>query len=188
MGFSHWGQVHAYSTRNKQTPERAPPRTVVIKKPAMPAEVPLIVPLATRGETRRLGRHLAECLAPGDAILLEGELGAGKTFRARAIARGLGVPAGVRVTSPTFDLVHELPGRIPIVHVDLYRLEDPGELRELGITDRGAEGAVLLIERIEDRQHEHPPAAIAAVLDPIHVTLRTGLRHRPRPEPIPQGT
>ena len=92
------------------------------------------------------------------------------------------MPAGVRVTGPTFDVVHELPGRIPIVPVDLYRLEDPGELRKLGITDRGAEGAVLLIERIEDRQHEHPPTAITAVLGPIHVTLRTGLRHRPRPE------
>jgi len=71
MGFSNWGQVHADSTRNKQTPEHAPPHTVVIKKLAMPAEVPLIAPLATRGDTRRLGRHLAECLAPGDAILLE---------------------------------------------------------------------------------------------------------------------
>jgi tRNA threonylcarbamoyladenosine biosynthesis protein TsaE len=106
----------------------------------------MLVPLATRGDTRRLGRRLAECLQPGDAILLEGELGAGKTFLARAIARGLGVPSDVRVTSPTFELVHELPGRLPILHVDLYRLEDADELRELGIADQIAEGAVLLVE------------------------------------------
>jgi tRNA threonylcarbamoyladenosine biosynthesis protein TsaE len=106
----------------------------------------LVVQLRTRGDTRRIGRRLAECLAPGDLIVLEGELGAGKTFFVRAIARGLGVPAAVRVTSPTFDLLHELPGRLPILHADLYRLSDAGELRELGLIDRIEEGAVVLVE------------------------------------------
>lgn len=112
----------------------------------MAGVAPLIVPLRTRGDTRRLGRRLAQCLQPGDLILLEGELGAGKTFLVRSIARGLGVPPEVRVTSPTFDLVHELPGRLPIVHADLYRLDDADELRELGLSDRSAEGAVVLVE------------------------------------------
>lgn len=112
----------------------------------MAGPVPLIVPLRTRGDTRRLGRRVAECVQPGDLILLEGELGAGKTFLVRSIARGLGVPPEVRVTSPTFDLVHELPGRYPIVHADLYRLDAADELCELGLAERIGEGAVVLVE------------------------------------------
>src|SRR5262245_39896798 len=102
--------------------------------------------LHSRGDTRRLGRRLAAQLRAGDLILLEGELGAGKTFFARAIARGLGVPPEVRVTSPTFDLVHELPARIALVHVDLYRLEAEGQLRDLGLTDRIGRDAVVVVE------------------------------------------
>lgn len=95
--------------------------------------------------TARLGAALAAVLAPGDLLLLEGDLGAGKTTLARAIARGLGVPEQLPVTSPTFALVHELPGRVPVVHADLYRLGEPGELLDLGLEERlGA--AVVLVE------------------------------------------
>lgn len=101
--------------------------------------------LPTRRATRRLGAALAAALAPGDLVLLEGDLGAGKTFLVRAIARGLGVPSAVRITSPTFTLVHEHAGRLPIVHADLYRLGDPDELVELGLVERiGADAAVLI--------------------------------------------
>lgn len=79
-------------------------------------------------------------------MVLEGELGAGKTFLARAIARAFGVPSDVRVTSPTFELVHELPGRTPLVHMDLYRLDDAAALRELGIGEPGGDDAVRLVE------------------------------------------
>jgi tRNA threonylcarbamoyladenosine biosynthesis protein TsaE len=113
----------------------------------------LVVSLQSRGDTRRLGRRLAACLRAGDLVLLEGELGAGKTFLARAIARGLGVPPAVRVTSPTFDLVHELPARVPLLHVDLYRLDDAGALRELGLADRIGADAVVLVEWGERYAH-----------------------------------
>src|SRR4051794_16265578 len=106
----------------------------------------LTVPLHSRGDTRRLGRLLAECLQTGDLVVLEGDLGAGKTFLARSIARGLGVPAAVRVTSPTFDLVHELPARFPVLHVDLYRLDDRESLGELGLSERIGVDAVVLVE------------------------------------------
>lgn len=105
----------------------------------------LEVPLPTRRATRRLGAALARALAPGDVLVLEGPLGAGKTFLARAIARGLGVPADVPVQSPTFALIHELPGRVRVVHADLYRLGDPRELDELGLAELGAE-AVTIVE------------------------------------------
>lgn len=102
--------------------------------------------LETRRRTRRLGAAIAASLTPGDLVLLEGELGAGKTFLVRAIARGLGVPSSVPVTSPTFTLVHEHAARVPLLHADLYRLGDADELVELGITERIGRDAVLLVE------------------------------------------
>ncbi|MCC6555785.1 MAG: tRNA (adenosine(37)-N6)-threonylcarbamoyltransferase complex ATPase subunit type 1 TsaE [Polyangiaceae bacterium] len=106
--------------------------------------------------TRRATIHLARALAPrlegGDLVVLAGDLGAGKTFFARALCRALGVPPEIPVTSPTFTLVHEHEGRVPIAHADLYRLDPDatedaaGELAQLGLRDRRAEGAVLLVE------------------------------------------
>lgn len=96
--------------------------------------------------TRGLGRVLAEALRAGDVVVLEGDLGAGKTFLVRAIARALGVPRDVPVTSPTFTLVHELPGRVPILHADLYRLEDADEIVELGLLEWIGRDALLLVE------------------------------------------
>jgi tRNA threonylcarbamoyladenosine biosynthesis protein TsaE len=76
-------------------------------------------PEATRDLAARLGRRLA----PGDVVALNGELGSGKTEFVHGLAQGLGVPPQV-VASPSFSLVHEYPGRVPLVHIDLYRLED----------------------------------------------------------------
>jgi tRNA threonylcarbamoyladenosine biosynthesis protein TsaE len=108
--------------------------------------------LPTRRDTTRLGLRIAKVLCPGDLVLLVGELGAGKTFLARAIARGLGVPASERIASPTFSLVQEYESRIaPVLHADLYRLVDdeaalPKEIARLGLRERRAEGAIVLCE------------------------------------------
>jgi tRNA threonylcarbamoyladenosine biosynthesis protein TsaE len=110
------------------------------------------VALPTRRGTIRLARALAPRLEGGDLVVLAGDLGAGKTFFARALCRALGVPPEIPVTSPTFTLVHEYQGGVPIAHADLYRLgtaaaEDPaGELAQLGLRDRRAEGALLVVE------------------------------------------
>jgi tRNA threonylcarbamoyladenosine biosynthesis protein TsaE len=74
-------------------------------------------------ETRALAARLGAGLAPGDVVALNGELGAGKTEFVHGLAEGLGVPPQV-VASPSFILVHEYPGRLTLVHLDLYRLED----------------------------------------------------------------
>jgi tRNA threonylcarbamoyladenosine biosynthesis protein TsaE len=100
----------------------------------------LRIDLPCRRETRRLGTRLASMLRPGDVVFLEGAVGAGKTFLARAIARALGVPPEEPVASPTFTLMHEIAsGCAPIVHADLYRLGDLGELDALGLPEALAE-------------------------------------------------
>ena len=104
-----------------------------------------VIPLPSRRATVRLGALLGARLVPGDVVFLEGELGAGKTFLTRAICRALGVPTAQPVQSPTFTLISELSGRVPIVHCDLYRLGDASELDALGLPEL-MEGAVTLIE------------------------------------------
>lgn len=108
--------------------------------------MPTEIPLPSRRATIRLAQALASHLEPGDLLILSGDLGAGKTFFTRALCRALGVPSAVPITSPTFTLVHELEGRLPIAHADLYRLHDPEELEHLGLRERRGEGAVLIVE------------------------------------------
>ncbi|MDI1433350.1 tRNA (adenosine(37)-N6)-threonylcarbamoyltransferase complex ATPase subunit type 1 TsaE [Polyangium sorediatum] len=105
-----------------------------------------IVPLPTRRATIRLARAVAAALRPGDLLILSGDLGAGKTFFTRALCRALGVPSAEPITSPTFTLVHEHAGSLPIAHADLYRIGDEEELVQLGLRDRRGEGAVLVVE------------------------------------------
>jgi len=95
--------------------------------------------------TRAIGRGIAELLEPGDVVALRGELGAGKTFLARAIAHGLGVPVSVPITSPTFTFINEYEGRLPLAHIDLYRLSGPDDLDTLPWQDAvyGAGAAVI---------------------------------------------
>ncbi len=101
--------------------------------------------LADARATEAFGEELAIRLAPGDVVALFGELGAGKTTLARGILRGLGHQG--EVGSPTFPIVqtYDPPGiRLPVWHVDLYRIEDPAELAELGLAEARADAALLI--------------------------------------------
>jgi tRNA threonylcarbamoyladenosine biosynthesis protein TsaE len=102
--------------------------------------------VADRAEdTRRLGVCLGRVLRAGDVIALVGPLGSGKTTFAQGLAEGLDVPPDRHVASPTFALVNEHPGRVPFVHADLYRVERPDELRELGL-EAGYDLAATAVE------------------------------------------
>lgn len=85
---------------------------------------------------------LGERLRVGDVVLLTGELGAGKTTLVRGMARGTG--SRTPVASPTFQLVRVYPGRLQLAHVDLYRVENPSELRDLGLEELAGQGAVVV--------------------------------------------
>lgn len=102
--------------------------------------------LETETATLSVARLLGAALRDGDVVGLEGELGAGKTTFARGALWGLGVSEEEPITSPTFALLHQYRGRLPIVHADLYRLGNQAELQELGLDELLEEGAVLLVE------------------------------------------
>jgi tRNA threonylcarbamoyladenosine biosynthesis protein TsaE len=93
-------------------------------------------------DTMELGASLADSLAPGSVVLLEGELGAGKTAFVRGLAIGLGAPEE-DVSSPTFTLVQEYRGRLPFLHADLYRLSG-AEADDLGLDELGGGGIVAI--------------------------------------------
>jgi len=99
---------------------------------------------ASVDETRALAGEIAGLAGPGDLIVLAGDLGTGKTAFAQGFARGLGVEE--QVTSPAFVLVRTYEGRLPLVHLDVYRLDHMQELVDLGISELLDEGAVTLVE------------------------------------------
>ncbi len=113
-------------------------------------------------KTAAVGRDLAATLSAGDVLLLYGDLGAGKTAFVRGLAEGLGVERD-EVSSPTFTLIQEYRGgRLPLFHVDLYRIEDPREFDELGL-DEIAEDGVLAIEWAEKLAARLKPSRYVSV-------------------------
>jgi tRNA threonylcarbamoyladenosine biosynthesis protein TsaE len=106
----------------------------------------IATPLTTHSEaeTAAVGRQLAATLGRGSVVLLLGDLGAGKTAFVRGLAAGLGIPPG-DVSSPTFTLIQEYRGgRVPLFHVDLYRLDDPREIDDLGLDEIGRDGVMAI--------------------------------------------
>ncbi len=100
-------------------------------------------------ETEALGYRLGQQAESGDVLLLDGELGAGKTCLARGLARGLGVPGDTPVTSPSYTLLNQYQGRLPVYHFDVYRLADVEELREIGFEECLYGDGVTLVEWVQ---------------------------------------
>lgn len=120
-----------------------------------------LLPAETRSpdETLALGERLAERLQPGDVVALYGDLGAGKTHLVKGIACGLGVDPAY-VTSPTFTLVQEYAGRLPVLHLDLYRIERPAEFDRLGLDELFEGDGVCVVEWPERAEGRLPASAI----------------------------
>jgi len=102
--------------------------------------------LPTRRATEQLARLVARALEPSDLLILSGALGSGKTFFARALCRALGLPVSQRVPSPTFTLVHEHETTPPLSHADLYRLQGPEQVGQLGLDAQRDDGRILVVE------------------------------------------
>ena len=94
----------------------------------------------------RVEIHSTEAAPPGTAITLTGDLGSGKTAFVQGLARGLSVPEEYYVTSPTYNIINEYPGRLTLYHADLYRIADPDELEEIGFSEMAEAGGVMAVE------------------------------------------
>lgn len=110
------------------------------------------------GETLALGESLAKGLKPGDVVVLCGGLGAGKTVFAKGIAKGLGIVE--EVTSPTFTLLRQYQGRLPLCHFDLYRIEDEQELEYIGFYDYAGGDNICVVEWPEIAQNLRPTVSV----------------------------
>lgn len=129
-------------------------------------ESPLSIVSGSREDTRAIGRAIGSLCRGGEAILLFGDLGTGKTCLVQGLALGLGVPEGTPVASPTFVLHVEYRGRLWLNHLDLYRLETAGELAAMGVDDLlGAPGAVFAAEW---------PELLEGLADGGHLAVRLG--------------
>ena len=106
--------------------------------------VTLVARTSAVGETQALAAELAALAEPGDLVVLAGDLGAGKTAFVQGFGRGLDVTEPI--TSPTFTLVQQYEGRLPVHHLDVYRLDQLGEVAELGLGELLDDGGVVLIE------------------------------------------
>jgi tRNA threonylcarbamoyladenosine biosynthesis protein TsaE len=104
----------------------------------------LVFHTETSDETQDIGKAIGRLLKPGDLISLVGEMGAGKTTLVQGIAQGL--ESTEHVTSPTFTLINEYPGRIPLYHFDVYRLQSSEDMEDLGYEEYFQGTGATLIE------------------------------------------
>lgn len=155
------------------------PGEAVVTLPLPPADVPVVdrlrralaesvyaVTLADEEATRAVGEAFGRQLKAGDVVCAIGDLGAGKTCFAQGVARGLDVPAGHYVNSPTFAIAQVHPGRVPFCHLDLYRVSDADEAEGLGLEELVGTDGVAYVEW---------PSRIPELIPPDHLVVRLAI-------------
>ncbi|MBI4245693.1 MAG: tRNA (adenosine(37)-N6)-threonylcarbamoyltransferase complex ATPase subunit type 1 TsaE [Candidatus Rokubacteria bacterium] len=140
-------------------------------------------------ETEALGEQLGRTLEAGAVVALTGELGTGKTCFIQGLVRGLGV--GIRATSPTFVLINEYRGRLPVHHVDAYRTRSLAELQELGLPELFDGLGVTVIEWADRARPLLPARTIQVQLrgvgdEPREITITSEGGFAPLPTPPPR--
>src|SRR4051794_26745315 len=131
----------------------------------------LVIEVDSEAGTERIGRALADVVGPSVVIGLVGPLGAGKTRLVRAIAERLGVDP-LAIASPTFVLIHEYEGSIPVYHFDVYRLESPRAFEDLGVADYWDAGGISLVEWADKVSHLLPDGAWWVRIEPLDPSRR----------------
>ena len=139
-------------------------------------------------ETAAAGEALGRTLGAGDVVALYGELGAGKTCLVQGLVRGLGV--ATHATSPTFVLVNEYRGRLPVYHVDAYRTGSLTELMDFGLLDLMGGDGVTLVEWADRAEPLMPPRAVRVRIDgvgdePRAITIEDGRHQEGERPPLP---
>jgi len=123
-------------------------------------------------QTRVLGLQFGEALKGGMVLALEGDLGCGKTVFVKGLAEGLKVPEDIYVTSPSYTLIHEYPGRLPLFHIDLYRIENAVDIDELGLFDIMDGKNVVAIEWAERIRDALPPGGMTLRFEILNDEVR----------------
>ena len=136
------------------------------------ADQPVILDIVSHSlaQTQRLGARLGELLRGGELLLLDGDLGTGKTSLTQGIAEGLGVRE--MVSSPTFTLLKEYEGRLPLYHFDLYRLDDATEIIDLGFEEYFESGGVCVVEWAHKAENLWPSEQLRIRLKMVSETKR----------------
>jgi len=106
----------------------------------------MVFQTSSTSETIRVGKRLGRLLQPGDVVALIGDLGTGKTQFIKGLAEGVGVGKATYVSSPSFTLINEYPGRTPLYHIDLFRLESEKEAEGLGLEEYVRGNGITAIE------------------------------------------
>ena len=121
-------------------------------------------------ETQEAGEKLVQTLAPGSVVAMYGDLGAGKTAFVRGMTRGLGI--NFPVSSPTFNVVNEYPGKVPLFHFDMYRLGSADELFDIGWDDYLERGGICAVEWSENVEEAFEPGTVKVTITKLGDTER----------------
>jgi len=135
-------------------------------------EPQLVVSSKNPAQTIRWGKWVGVRLERSDVVALIGELGAGKTTLAQGIADGLGVSKGSYITSPTFTIINEYAGRVPLYHLDFYRIDSPSEVEHLGVEEYLEGDGVALIEWADKIEKFLPREYLMIFLEYIDLSVR----------------